>query len=474
MSAQSHLLNKLLSFLIRHQFQCIPTLQIHAQLLTTGSFLHNNAGHRTSLMIFNTLLRHYSLGCHPQHAIHLYNCSSLQLSTDSFTFSFLLKACANMLCAQGGIQFHGLTKKNGWESNNVYVQTALVNMYSECGYLPEALKVFKEMTVRNSVTWNAMITGLTKWGDVDSARWVFDKMPSPNVVSWTGMVDGFTRAGKPEMGLDFFRKMFVYTFRPTEVTVLAVIPAISNLRDLDVADSVHGYSRKVGIDSVDVRIPNSLIDMYARCGSIPKSLQLFREIEQDNRANIVSWTSIISAYAMHGLSKQAVDLFRKLEKEHEKRGNIKPNGITILSVLNACSHGGLVEEGLEIFSSTLDKYGVQLETKHHGCIVDMLGRAGRLEEAEKVILGMNVDGVNVVLWRTLMGCCNVHGDVEMGERVMKKIMELEKGYGGDYVILSNVLTSVGRFRDAQRIREHIDDRQLLKIPGRSSVAVSLL
>ena len=146
---------------------------------------------------------------------------------------------------------------------------------------------------------------------------------------------------------------------------------------------------------------------------------------------------------------------------------LKPNQITFLSVLNACSHGGLVEEGLKFFTKMVNKYQISPDVKHYGCLIDMLGRAGRLDEAEKMALEIPDYVVNVVIWRTLLGACSFHGNVEMGARVTRKILEMERKYGGDYVLLSNIFAGVGRFWDVERVRRLMDERNASKVPGLS-------
>jgi pentatricopeptide repeat protein len=152
----------------------------------------------------------------------------------------------------------------------------------------------------------------------------------------------------------------------------------------------------------------------------------------------------------------------------EKAG-VRPNHVAFLSVLSACSHGGLVEEGLEFFGKMVNDYGLVPDVKHYGCVIDMLGRAGRLEEAEKVAMQVPCEVANDVIWRTLLGACSVHDNVEIGQRVTKKILEMEKGHGGDYVLMSNIFAGVGRFKDVERLREMIDKRVAFKLPGYSLV-----
>ncbi|KAJ8649784.1 hypothetical protein MRB53_002807 [Persea americana] len=420
-------------------------MQVHSQLITSG--FHHDRMDKTGLMIWNMLLREYSQGGFTEDALQLYKQMQENRNTcvtgDSFTFSFLLKACANLLKPDKGIQIHGHIIKVGFEAH-VYVQTALINMYCVCRLLSEAIRVFDNMPLRNSVTWNVMITGLTRWGEVDLAGPIFDEMPCQTVIAWTGMIDAYTRISRPREALFLFTQMMAGGIKPTEITILSILPAISNMGTLETGKSIHTHIEKNRFSTFDIRVGNALIDMYAKCGSIENALRVFEEMAV--RRNLVSWTSMISALALHGMSREAVEQFKEM-----KKAGLKPNKVTFLSVLNACSHGGLVEEGLSFFSDMVNEFGMAPEIKHYGCIIDMLGRSGRLEEAEKMATEMPMEE-SVIVWRTLLGACSFHGNIEMGERVMAKILEMEKGYGGDYVLLSNILAGAGRFDDAERVR----------------------
>ncbi|XP_021282973.1 pentatricopeptide repeat-containing protein At1g09220, mitochondrial-like [Herrania umbratica] len=449
----------LFSFLNKNPTNLRVPKQVHSHLLTTASISH-------SLRLFNALLRCYSFSENPNDAIFLYQqvqSCYLYLKFDSFTYAFLIKACANLNDVVLGKQFHGVEIKMGFESHP-YVQTGLVNMYVESGGSVECKKVFDEMPDKNRVTWNVMITGLAKQGDIEFARFLFEKMPDRDIVSWSGMIDGYTRMNQYRKALGLFRRMVVDdVVEPSYITVLAILPAVWNIGDIKMCRLIHGYGEKRGFHVSDIRIMNSFIDTYAKCGCMMSALRFFEEISADMK-NLISWTSLISGFALHGMGKEAVESFQRMEQV-----GWKPNRVTFLSVLNACSHGGLVEEGLKFFEKMVNECQILPGVKHYGCLVDMLGRAGRLEEAERIALEIPREIASDVVWRILLGACSFYGNVEVGERVTTKIMEIERGYGGDYVLMSNILAGAGRFRDAESLRRLMDERNTIKVPGSSLV-----
>ncbi|XP_010458203.1 PREDICTED: pentatricopeptide repeat-containing protein At1g09220, mitochondrial [Camelina sativa] len=447
--------------------------QLHSHFTTSGLLLlHQNQ----KLFLFNPLLRCYSLGETPLRAYFLYDqlqrlhfLSDRNKNTlppfDSFTYLFLLKASSNPRFPSSllGIGLHGLTLKLGFEFH-VYVQTALVGMYLAAGNRIDAYKVFDEMPERNPVTWNVMITGLTNLKEFEKALCFLEKMPNRTVVSWTTIIDGFARVNKPKEAIPLFSRMVACdAIKPNEVTILAILPAVWNLGDHKMCGSVHAYVVKRGFVPCDIRVTNSLIDAYAKCGCIQNALKFFMEVPKE-RKNLVSWTTMISAFATHGMGKEAVSMFKDME-----RLGLKPNRVTMVSVLNACSHGGLGEEEfLEFFNKMVNKYKITPDVKHYGCLVDMLRRKGRLEEAEKIALEIPTEQ-KAVVWRMLLGACSVYDDAEMAERVTRKLMELEKSHGGDYVLMSNIFCGTGRFSDAQRFRNVMDVRGVVKLPGHSQL-----
>ncbi|CAM9000734.1 hypothetical protein QQ045_002243 [Rhodiola kirilowii] len=452
---------KLVSLLLKYQSRCLAIRQVHSHLITTGSFV------RSHFLVWNKLLTLYSVGPYPKEALMLYKslqalaCPVSPPPFDSFTYSFLLKACTNLGSAVTGSQYHALTFKAGF-SFHVYVQTALVDMYAFCGSLFQARKVFSEMPDKNSVTWNALITGLIKWRKISDARSLFDEMTSRTVVSWTGMIDGYTRMNQPKEAMSLFHKMIVQEgIDPSEITLLTILPAVSVQGDIQQCRSIHCYAEKKGFIQHDIRVANSMIGVYGKCGCVESAAKVFEELSATRR-NLVSWTSIISVLAMHGRATEALDQFCKMESE-----NFKPNHITFVSILNASSHGGLIEEGMGFFSKMINKYQLQPDIKHYGCVIDMLGRAGRLKEAESIAIGIPKEMESVVIWRTLLGACSLHDDAEMAKRVTERIFQMESRYSGDYVLLANIYSVTGKYEDAEITRNLMDNNKVFKVPGHS-------
>ncbi|EEF30017.1 basic helix-loop-helix-containing protein, putative [Ricinus communis] len=287
----------------------------------------------------------------------------------SYTFSSLIKACGLASEVKFGEVVHGHVWRHGLESH-VFVQTALVDFYSTVGRIIESKKVFDEMPERDIFAWATMVTSLARIGDMSSARRLFDMMPEKNtaawntliygysklrdlesaeflfsqmherdIISWTTMVNCYAQNKKFGEALVVFNQMIKTGICPDEVTMATVISACAHLGALDLGKEIHLYVMQNGFD-LDVYIGSSLIDMYAKCGSLDRSLLVFFKLQEKN---LFCWNSVIEGLAAHGYAKEALEMFRKMGRE-----KIKPNGVTFISVLNACAHAGLVEEGLAL------------------------------------------------------------------------------------------------------------------------------
>ncbi|KAK6931234.1 DYW domain [Dillenia turbinata] len=349
---------------------------------------------------------------------------------DEYSFSSLLKVCSVCKALQEGKQLHCLVIKLGL-THNVYIHPTLINMYVECD-------------------------------DVDSGRGVFEKIVDPCVVTCNAMINGYAECGWPNEALSMFRELQAKNLKPTDVTLLSVLSCCALLGALDLGKWIHEYVKKNGFDQ-NVKVNTALIDMYAKCGSLEDARIVF---ENMNFRDTQACSVMIGAYGFHGHGHKAISLFREM-----RRAKIQPDEITFLGLLNACSHSGLVEEGIKYFYAMRDKYGVVPGIKHFGCMVDLLSRVGRLDEAYKFIKQLPVQPTPV-LWRTLLSACSFHGNVELGKQVIERIFELDDSHGGDYVILSNMCARAGRWEDANCLRKLMKDRGILKIPGCSSIEVN--
>lgn len=290
---------------------------------------------------------------------------------------------------------------------------------------------------------------------------MFDKMSGREIVTWNAMITGYFQNGFSEEALNLFREMQVEGLAPDEVTMVSVLSACAHAGALELGKWVHAYIEKNGLDR-RISMKTALVDMYAKCGCIEKALEVFEEIP--NR-NLVCWTAMMNGLAVNGYGRKAVEFFDRMVGS-----NIQPDAISLISILSACSHGGLLEEGRRLFGDLKRRYGVSPQMEHYGCMVDLLGRSGHLHEAYELIKNMPF-APNAVMWRTLLGACKTHKNVELGEMVLKKILELDPHHHGDYVLLSNIYAASGRWEDVANMRRTMKKKGIAKVPGCSMIEV---
>ncbi|KAL9297130.1 hypothetical protein ACSQ67_023026 [Phaseolus vulgaris] len=413
---------------------------------------------------------------------------------DGYTFTALVKGCSARVATREGPQLHGVVLRNG-VCFDLYVATALVDMYVKFGVLDSAKKVFDEMSVRSRVSWtavivgyarcgdmgearrlfdemedrdvvafNAMIDGYAKTGCVGLARELFDKMGEKNVVSWTSMISGYCGNGDVENArrsheaLELFREMQTVLVEPNEVTILCVLPAVADLGALDLGGWIHRFAQRKKFDR-SARVGTALIDMYAKCGEITKAKLVFEEMTERETA---SWNALINGFAVNGCAKEALEVFARMVEE-----GFRPNEVTMITVLSACNHCGLVEEGRRWFKE-MERFGIVPEIEHYGCVIDLLGRAGCLDEAEKLIQAMPYDANGIIL-SSFLFACGYFNDVSRAERVLKEVVKMDEDVAGNYVILRNMYATEQRWRDVE------DVKQMMKKRGTSKeVACSVI
>eukprot|EP01018_Ginkgo_biloba_P002598 Gb_38504 [translate_table: standard] len=504
---------------------------------------------------WNAMIAAYARHGPPEEALRMFHqMQTTGVQPNQFTFASVLPACANLAALEQGMEIHGEIIRSGFQSD-VFVESALVDMYAKCGRIEkarslfdempvrdvvswtamiagysnngqvdEALKLFQKMPERNLVSWNSMIAGYTKNGRVDEAlelfqgmprhdivswntmiagyaqngcvdealelfqkvhepdvvSWnamiagyaqngrvdealeLFQKMPKPNIVSWNAMIAGYTQNGRWEESLNLFRLMQLAGVKPDSNTFASVLPACANLATLERGMEIHEEIIKSGFQ-FDVFVGSALVDMYAKCGSIEKARDLFDRMHQ---RNAISWTAMIAGYAMHGCGKEALKLFEQMQ-----HAGMSPDHVTLVSVLSACCHAGLVDEGRQYFDCMSQCYHITPAMKHYSCMVDILGRAGRLDEAQDFINQMPIKP-DATVWGCLLGACRVHSNIELGERVAGHMLELDPKNAAPYVVLSNMYAAAGRWDDIANVRKMMKEKRVKKMPGCSWIEIS--
>ncbi|OVA04367.1 Pentatricopeptide repeat [Macleaya cordata] len=409
----------------------------------------------------------------------------------------------------------------------------MLSAYAKCGELENARRLFDEMPKRNLVSWNALIAGFSqngqydealstfsqmlrsgikpdnttilsvvsavstmsspeddvvqeiigfartansvsvltavlnmyaKLGRIDDARAMFDEISEKDLVTWNAMISGYSQNQRPAEAIELFRKMQSecgVKVKPDKLTMVSLISSCSQMGALALGEWVHAYIEKNGIE-LDEFLAASLVDMYAKCGDLDRSRRIFQEMP---RKDLASWNSMIKGLAIHGEGKEALEIFSLMEKS-----SVTPNDITFIGLLSACSHGGLAEKGLELFDLMQSQYKIVPRIEHYGCVVDLLSRAGRLTDAYEFIKKMPIKPDKVV-WGALLSSCRSQQNVELAEEVACKLTELDPSHDGNYVLLSNVYASVGKWRDVKKVRDRMRTQNVQKTPGCSAVEV---
>eukprot|EP01018_Ginkgo_biloba_P019613 Gb_41545 [translate_table: standard] len=345
---------------------------------------------------------------------------------------------------------------------NVVSWTAMIAGYAQNGCLDDALKLFQKLPEPDAVSWNTMIAGYAQNGHVDKAMKLLHEMPKPDVVSWNAMIAGCSQHGCFEEALKLFQHMQLTSVKPDLDTFASVLPAYASLAALGHGKEVHENITRSGFHS-DVFVGNALVDMYAKCGSIEDARKVFDKMPTQN---VVSWNAMIIGYAMHGWGVEALRLFEDMQ--HYGRN---PDHVTFIGVLSACCHSGLVDDGWKYFQHMKGYYHITPEVEHYGCMVDLLGRAGRLEEAHDFVNKMPIKA-DVAIWKSLLAACRIHANIELGEHAAECLLELDPKIPAPYVLLSNIYAAAGRWDDIERVRKMMKDRRVKKNPGCSWIEVN--
>ncbi|KAF9613399.1 hypothetical protein IFM89_008229 [Coptis chinensis] len=455
----------------------------------------------------------------------------VSVEPNKITVLSLLSACGNVRDLDRGKWIHSYVFDNKMEGD-IVVGNALVNMYAKCGCMSSALEVFRNISTANTVSWNVLIGGFlqngfpsealrlfhemkksdirpneitfvntlsacaqlgdleqgkvlhnyvvennigydifignalinmySKCGNLKRAVCVFCQMPDKDVFSWTTLVSGYVQGSKFKEALTLFEEMQMSGVEPNEVTLVSLLSACAQTGALDQGKWIHNYIEEHSVRQ-DVCLGNALIDMYVKCGSIKSALQLFHRMHSKDTS---SWNALMGGLAMHGHGREALILFSQMQRV----GDTRPDCVTYTNVLCACTHSGMVREGYHLFNSMSSLYGITPTIEHYGCMVDLLGRAGHLEEAIDFIEKMPVEPNHIILGSLLSACC-VHHKVELGKKIAQHIIKLAPDDEGVYVLISNLYAEAGRWDDVKRIRSLMGNRGMEKSPGCSLIEV---
>eukprot|EP01018_Ginkgo_biloba_P007726 Gb_41233 [translate_table: standard] len=479
---------------------------------------------KPNVVSWNVMIAGYAQNGYGEEALKFFRQMQLAgMKPDSKTFASVFPACAGLAALGQGMEIHEKIIRSGFQSD-IFVESALVDMYAKCGSIEKAREVFDKMPKRNAVSWNTMMAGYTQHGHIDEALKLFQIMPEPDIISWntmitgymqngyvdaalelftttpkpdvvfcntmiagyaqngqiddalklfqemperdvgswTAMIAGYTQNGQGVEALKLFRQMQLAGVKPQSKTFACVLPACANLAALEEGMEIHEEIVRSGFQS-DVFVANALIDMYAKCGSIEKACYLFDKMDQ---RNAVSWTAMIAGYAMHGHGKEALNLFEEMQQS-----GMNPNHVTLVCVLSACCHAGLVDKGWQYFHCMSQCYHITPAMEHYVCMVDLLGRSGLFDEAQNFINKMPIKP-DATVWRCLLGACRMHNNIELGECVAERLFELDCKNAAPYVLLSNLYAAAGRWNDTENVRRLMKERRVKKTPGCSWVEVN--
>lgn len=385
------------------------------------------------------------------------------LRPDEATVVSTLSACTALKNLDLGKEIHRYISEE-LEFTTI-MGNALLDMYSKCGSLNMARKIFDEMPGKNVICWTSMVVGYVNCGNLEEARYLFDRSPVRDTVLWTAMINGYVQFNRFDDAVSLFREMQIQKIKPDKFIVVALLTGCAHLGALEQGKWIHGYIDENRI-TVDAVVGTALVEMYAKCGWIEKALDIFYELRRKDTA---SWTSVICGLAMNGMTSKALEMFSEM-----KQAGVRPDDITFIGVLSACSHGGLVEEGRNFFDSMNKVYQIQPKLEHYGCLIDLLGRAGLLDEAEELtekIPKENTD-ITVPLYGALLSACRIYGNIKIGERVAQQLEKIEAGDSSIHTLLANIYASADRWQDVTKVRRKMKDLGVKKVPGCSSIEIN--
>ncbi|RRT65712.1 hypothetical protein B296_00040882 [Ensete ventricosum] len=417
------------------------------------------------IVSWNTLISGYAQNGDMSVATRLFDESP---SRDVFTWTAMVSGYAqNGMLEDARRVFDAMPKRNSVSWN------AMIAAYVQCQKMDQAKELFDVMPCRNVNSWNTLITGYAQAGMVEQARWIFDTMPQRDSVSWAAMIAGYSQGGSSEEALQLFIEMGRYGERINRSSFTSVLSTCADIAMLECGKQVHGRLVKAGY-GMGCFVGNALLAMYCKCGSIYEAYEAFEDMKEKD---VVSWNTMIAGYARHGYGKEALKVFNLM-----RMTDTQPDYVTMVigfvvnilqallhytcsvGVLSACSHAGLVDKGINYFYTMHRDFGVTATAEHYTCMIDLLGRAGRLDDAQALMKDMPFEP-DATMWGALLGASRIHRNTELGEKAATKIFEMEPDNAGMYVLLSNLYATSGKWGNVNKMRVMMRERGVKKVPG---------
>ncbi|KAK9070148.1 hypothetical protein SSX86_010548 [Deinandra increscens subsp. villosa] len=437
---------------------CRPSKQ--PQLYKTALLLTSTISTFSSPSKWSSAIKNASS---PHKSLQIYTQMHRQsIPIDSFAILYTLSSCTHLHNPPLLPHLHAQISKLGFTSN-VYIMSSLLHGYSKTCF-SNARLLFDEMPERTTVTWNTMITGFSRSGNVAKARSLFDEMPVRNIASWSAMISAYINNSCWKKGHELFCKMLKdEKLKPDEFTLCAVLGGCGRMGAVGFVfgKSIHGFITRNRWD-LNVELGTTLVDMYAKCGFLKAAKAVFGMMRV---TNVVSWTALICGAGQHGYVNEAITLFDRMQKV-----GVKPNELTFTGILNACVHAGMVEEG-RVYFKLMEEYGMKPNVHHYGCMVDLFGKAGELEDAYEVIMRMQPEA-NMNVWGSFLNSCKVQDNFKMAERVIERVVEMlrpEKD-GGVYTLIADLFVMGEKWDDAERIRRLMIAQNVRKARGASFIS----
>ncbi|CAI0557768.1 unnamed protein product [Linum tenue] len=332
----------------------------------------------------------------------------------------------------------------------------MLSGYAKMGMVKPTKKLFDKMPEKDVVSWNTMVFGFAQCGNMKTATEFFHLMPAKNPVSWTSLIAGYARQGQGHRALQLFARMMAFRIRPDQFTFSSCLCACASIASLKHGKQVHAYMTRMNFRPNAI-VVSSLIDMYAKCGCLDAGRLVFDATSV--KKDVVLWNTMLSALAQHGRGEEAIRMVDEMICS-----GVKPNRITLIILLHACSHSGLVQEGLRVFESMTLSHGVVPDQEHYACLVDILGRAGDFDNLINQLQKLPCEPNEQIL-SALLGVCAIHGNMELGKTAAEQLMKLEPQSPAAYVLLSSIHATLGKWDSAEQFRELMEKRQVKKEQG---------